>query len=56
MALRITCQDKNQAMKDYCRRTTFVSVHMENLQYLVTKIFNVRNGLSPKIMIEVSNF
>ena len=46
-------QDKSSNLQDLLQKDQSVSIHMNNLQYLATKIFKVKNGLSPEIMKEV---
>ena len=55
-ALRIKYQDKKTSFQELLQKDKSVSVHMKNLQYLATEIFNVKSGLSPIIINEVFNF
>ena len=55
-ALRIVYQDKKSSFEELLQKDNSVTVHMKNLQYLATKIFRVKSGLSPIIMNEVFDF
>ena len=44
-ALRIVYQGKKSSFEELLPKDNSVSVHMKNLQYLVTKIFKVKSGL-----------
>ena len=55
-ALRIKYQDKKTSFQELLQKDKSVSVHMKNLQYLATEIFNVKSGLSPIIMNKVFKF
>ena len=55
-ALRIAYQDKTSSFEKLLQNDNSVSVHMKNLQYLATEIFNVKSGLSPIIMNKVFKF
>ena len=55
-ALRIVYHDKISSFKTLLKRDKSTSIHMKNLQYLATKLFKVKNYLSPKIMKETLLF
>ena len=55
-ALRIVYQDKKSSLKTLVKRDKSTSIHMKNLQYLATKLFKVKNYLSPEIMKETLLF
>ena len=54
--LRIVYQNKKSNLQDLLQKDKSVSIHLKNLQYLDTKIYKVKNGLSPEIMKEVFSF
>ena len=55
-ALRIVYHDKISSFKTLLKRDKSTSIHMKNLQYLATKLFKVKNYLSPEIMKETLFF
>ena len=54
--LRIVYRDKKFSFETLLKRDKSTSIHMENLQYLATESFKVKNGLFPEIMIEIYVF
>ena len=54
--LRIVYRDKKFSFETLLKRDKSTSIHMENLQYLATESFKVKNGLFPEIMIEIFVF
>ena len=55
-ALSIVHQDKKSNLQDLLQKGKCVSVHMGNLQYLATHIYNLKNVLSSEIMKQVFVF
>ena len=49
-------QDQKLNLQDLLQKDKFVSIHVKNVQYLVTEIYKVKNGLSTEIMKEVFIF
>ena len=52
-ALRIVYQGKKSSFETLLKRDKSTSVHMKDLQHLVTELFKVKNDLSPEIMKEI---
>ena len=52
-ALRIVYEDKKLSFETLLKREKSTSIHMKNLQHLVTELFKVKNNLSPEIMKEI---
>ena len=56
MALRIVCKDFYSSFQELLIKDNSSNIHHRNLQKLVTEIFKVKNGLSPELMNDVSEF
>ena len=46
--LRLVYQNKNLSFSELLELDNAVTIHQRNLQVLVTKIFKVKNNLSPE--------
>ena len=55
-ALRLVYQNKNLSFSKLLELDNSVTIHQRNLQVLVTKIFKVKNNLSPEIIKQVFDF
>ena len=53
-ALRIVDRDKKSTFKELLEKDNSVTVHVKNLQILVTKMYKVQNNCPPEIMNKVS--
>ena len=53
MALRLTYKDHKSSFKQLLEKDHSVTVHLKNLEVLVTEIFKVKNNLAPNIMKDV---
>ena len=54
--LRLVYQNKNLFFSELLELDNTVTIHQRNLQVLATKIFKVKNNLSPEIMKQVFDF
>ena len=54
--LRIVYQDKKSNFETLLKCKKSASIRMDNLQYLSTEVFNVKIGLSPKIIKQILYF
>ena len=52
-ALRITYQDNTSIFQELLNKDNSVSMHHKNLQVLVTAVFKIHWGLSPKFLREI---
>ena len=52
-ALRIVYRDKESTFKELLEKDNSVTVHVKNLQVLVTEMYKVQNNCSPKIKKKV---
>ena len=55
-ALRIVYKDFNSSFQELLIEDNSLNIHHRNLQKLMTKIFKVKNGLSPELMNDVFEF
>ena len=55
-ALRIVYKDFNLSFQELLIEDNSLNIHHRNLQNPVTEIFKVKNGLSPELMNDVSEF
>ena len=55
-ALRIVYQDKKSSFETSLKHEKSMSIHVKNLQHLATKLFKVKNDLSPEILKEIFVF
>ena len=54
-ALRIVYKDYNSSFQELLDKDHTVTIHHRNLQKLVTEMYKVKNGISPKMMNNVFN-
>ena len=54
--LQIVYSDNTSSFEELLETDNSVSVHQRNIQVLATELYKIINGLSPKIMKEVSPF
>ena len=54
--LRIVYKDFSSSFQELRIEDNFLNVHHRNLQKIVTEIFKVNNGLSPKLINDVFKF
>ena len=55
-ALRIVYRDYKSSFKGLLQKDQSVTIHQRNLQYLPIEIYEVRMGISPKILNEIFRF
>ena len=55
-ALRIVYQDKKSDFEILLKNDKSVTIHVRNLHYLVTEVYEVKNNNSPEIMREIFHF
>ena len=55
-ALRIVYNDFNSSFQELLIEDHSLNIYYRNLEKIVTKIFKVRNGLSPELMNDVFEF
>ena len=55
-ALRIAYQDKKSDFETLLKNDKSVIIHVRNLCYLVTRVYKVKNNISPEIMREIFRF
>ena len=48
-ALKIVYHDKKSSFETLLKRDKSLSIHVKSLQYLTTKVFKVKNGLTAEI-------
>ena len=54
-ALRIVYKDYNSSFQQLLDKDQTVTIHHRNLQRLVTEMYKVKNGISPKMMNNIFN-
>ena len=52
-ALRITYKDTEPTFSELLQKDCAVTIHIKNLQILMTEMYNARNGLKPSFMQEI---
>ena len=52
-SLRIVYNDKKSTFQELLAQDKSVTIHIRNLQVLVTEMFKVKNGIAPEIMNNV---
>ena len=55
-ALRIVYNHFNPSFQELLIKDNSLNIHHRSLQKFVTKIFKVKNGLSPELMNDISEF
>ena len=55
-ALRIVYQDKKSDFESLLKNDKSVTIHVRNLNYLVTEVYKIKNNISPEIMREIFHF
>ena len=53
-ALRLVYKDKSSSFRGLLERHKSVTIREKNIQVLLTDIFEVKRGVAPEIMIEIS--
>ena len=52
-ALRFACKDYQTDFRSVVEQKKLVSIHVRNLQLLMTEIYKTRSGLSPPFMKDI---
>ena len=52
-ALRITYNDRTSTFEELLNKDNSVSIHLRNLQVLVTKLYKVKSNMAPEILNEI---